>query len=79
MVCNVNVKFKSNEQAEMNSCVQEKPMTKLKSILKLLTFLHVMKIRIVFSYQTLVFSAQLICVFIFAFAKSWFSHDMAHL
>ena len=79
MVCNVNVKFKSNEQAEMNSGVQEKPMTKLRSILKLLTFLYVMEIRIVFSYQTLVFSAQLIRDFVFAFAKSWFSHDMAHL
>ena len=63
----------------MNSGVQEKPMPKLRSILKLLTFLYVMKIRIVFSYQTLVLSAQLIRVFVFAFAKSWFSNDMAHL
>ena len=79
MVCNVNVKFKSNEQAEMNSGVQEKPMTKLRSILKLLIFLYVMKIRIVFSYQTLAFTAQLIRVFVFAFAKSLFFYDMAHL
>ena len=25
------------------------------------------------------FTAQLICVFIFAFAKNWFSYDAAHL
>ena len=24
-------------------------------------------------------TAQLICVFVFAFAKNWFSYDMAHL
>ena len=25
------------------------------------------------------YTAQLICIFVFAYAKSWFSHDAAHI
>ena len=29
--------------------------------------------------KALIFTAKLICVFVFAYAKQWFSHDAAHL
>ena len=46
------------------------------SVIKRLWCIHIAKIKVLISCA---FTAQLICVFIFAYAKSWFSHDEAHI
>ena len=38
--------------------------------------IYVAKIKVLISF---VVTAKLICVFVFAYAKRWFSHDVAHL
>ena len=38
--------------------------------------IYVAKIKALISFAV---TAKLICVFVFAYAKSWFSHDAAHL
>ena len=38
--------------------------------------MHIVKIKVLISFA---FTAKLICVFLFAYAKSWFSHDAAHM
>ena len=38
--------------------------------------MHVAKTKSLISYAV---TAKLICVFVFAYAKNWFSHDAAHL
>ena len=41
-----------------------------------LFYLYVAKTKALISFAV---TAKLICVFVFAFAKSWFSHDAAHI
>ena len=38
--------------------------------------IHVAKTKVLISFAV---AAKLICAFVFAYAKSWFSHDTAHL
>ena len=38
--------------------------------------IHVVKTKALISF---VVTTKLICVFVFAYAKSWFSHDAAHI
>ena len=38
--------------------------------------IHVAKTKALISFAV---TAKLICAFVFAYAKCWFSHDMAHL
>ena len=38
--------------------------------------IHVAKTKALISFAV---SAKLICIFVFAYAKRWFSHDVAHL
>ena len=38
--------------------------------------MYVVKTKALISFAV---TAKLICVFVFAYAKSWFSHDAAHM
>ena len=38
--------------------------------------MYVVKTKVLISFAV---TAKLICVFVFAYAKCWFSHDVAHL
>ena len=38
--------------------------------------MYVVKTKVLISFAV---TAKLICVFVFAYAKRWFSHDVAHL